>query len=200
MAKGKKRGIASSFGGKEAGRKPGIGFSFTREDARKSGRFLLFFVVVYLALSVVARGLIGIEAIELSVANAVLGMLETFGQAGSVSFTEVALIQLESGVSIEISELCTGLMEFMIIVGAILASVGISLRRRLIGAAVAGVATVLLNFLRIVVTALVILGTGDLVLIEFTHNVLFRAFLFVSIAGIYIAWFYWAASKEMGKK
>ena len=178
----------------------GIGFSFTKEDARKTGRFLVFLIFAYLVLSTLARALIGIEAIELGVANAVLGILQAFGQSGTVSFGEVALIELGTGVSIEISELCTGLTEFMIIVGAILASFGISFRRRLAGAAAAGLLTVLLNLLRIVVTALVILGTGDLALIEFTHNILFRAFLFVSIAALYIAWFYWAALKEMEKK
>lgn len=180
----------------EKGRK-GIGLSFTREDARKTGRFLLFFLVAYLAMSFVARSLIGIGAIETWVANSVLGILKALGQAGSVSMGEVALIQLESGTAIEISELCTGLTEFLVIVGAIAASAGISVRRRLLGIAAGGIATVLLNLLRIVVTVLVILGAGDLGLIEFTHNVLFRVFLFVSIAGIYMAWFYWAASSEM---
>ncbi len=201
MAKGKRKEIGLSFGGKKANKKGGIGFSFTKDDAQKTGRFLLLFVVVYLVLSFVAKGLIGIEAIELSVANSSLEILQMLGQTGSVSFAEVALIELESGVAIEISELCTGLMEFLIIVGTILASAGISLRRRLTGAAVGGVLTVLLNFLRIVITALIIVGTGDLALIELTHNILFRLFLFVSIAGIYLAWFYWAASKEIdGKK
>lgn len=177
-----------------------LGLSFGKQDAVKTGRFLLWFILAYLLLSVVIKALAPIEAIELWVADNVLGMLQLAGYSGSTSLAETALIELQSGITIEISELCTGLMETMIIACAIIASAGISWRKRLFGAVTAALATIALNYLRIIVTALVILGTGDLALIEFTHNILFRLFLFATIAGLYIAWFYWATSSEQAKR
>ena len=172
--------------------------SFGREDAVKTGRFLAFFIVVYIVLSFSVKAIFPVETIELWVANNVLAFLQLLGYSGTVSFGETAIIQLDAGSAIEISELCTGLTETLIVVGAIIASMGIGWRKRLFGAVAAGLAIIVLNYARIVFTVLLILGTNDLAVIDFTHNVLFRAFLFVSIAGIYIAWFYWAASGEMG--
>lgn len=178
--------------------KPGkAGFSFGREDAVKTGRFLVFFIFAYMVLSLAGQ-LVGIENVELWVAGNVLGTLQLFGFTGTVSLEETAVISLANGPSIEISELCTGLTETFLIVGAIIASFGISLRRRVLGAVAAGIATIALNHARIVATALIIIGSGDLALIEFAHNILFRVFLFATVAGIYIAWFYWAASREAG--
>jgi len=177
-----------------------LNFKFEKEDAVKTGRFLLYFMIAYIALSVAIRSIFSIPGIELWTANNVLAGLQLFGQQGIVSLAETALIELDSGIVIEISELCTGLMETLVIVAAILASVGIGWRKRLLGAAIAAVATIALNHVRIIVTSLLILGSADLLLIEFTHNVLFRLFLFISIAVLYIAWFYWAVSSEVEAK
>lgn len=186
----KKKNAMLSFG-KKAG--PGFG----KEDAVKTGRFLAFFIVVYIVLSFSVKAIFPVETIELWVANNVLAFLQLLGYSGSVSLGETALIQLDAGPVIEISEFCTGLTETLIVVGAIIASIGIGWRKRLFGAVSAGLAVIVLNYARIVFTALLILGTNDLGVIDFTHNILFRAFLFLSIAGIYIAWFWWAAGGEM---
>lgn len=175
------------------------GFSFEREDASKTGRFLLYFIVFYMLASIALNLVVGMPAMRLLVANNVSALLGLFGQNSTVSFGEPVLVQLQpAGQAIEISDLCTGLTETLIIVGAIIASIGLSWRKRLLGAAVAAIIVILLNHARIVFTALLIVGTSDLALIDFAHNLLFRAFLLVSIAGIYIAWFYWAASSEAG--
>lgn len=179
------------------------GFSFEREDAAKVGRFLAYFLAFYMIAYVAARYLFGMAAIELWVADSAAFLLGIFGQPAAVALSNAAqgvsqevVVQMANGPNILISELCTGLTEIFVIVGAIIASMGISWRKRLIGAAAAAVLVVLLNLARIVFTALIILGTSDLGLVDFAHNILFRVFLFVSIAGIYIAWFYWAASAE----
>jgi len=178
-----------------------LGSGFKKEDSVKTGRFLMYFIVAYLALSVFVRGVFTVQGIELWVAGNVLGILGIFGQQGTLMLGESAFIELASGTSIEISELCTGLMETLIVVGAIIASVGIGWRKRLLGAIGAGALAIVFNHARIAATVLVILGTKDLELIEFAHNFLFRAVLFVVIAGLYIAWFYWAVSSEAkGKK
>lgn len=173
-----------------------LNISFEKQDAVKTGRFLLFFILSYMLLSVAINSVFQIQAIEAWIAGNVLFVLGFFGQSGTVAVGETALIELGSGTAIEISELCTGLMETLIIVGAIISSIGIGWKKRLSGAVAATLVSVILNHARIIATALLILGTDDKGLVEFTHNFLFRVFLLVSIAGIYIAWFYWAASTE----
>ena len=175
-------------------------FSFEKEDSVKTGRFLIYFIITYLVLSIAIKGIFTIQGVELWVAGNVLGILGFFGQQGQLFLGETAFIELASGTSIEISELCTGLMETLIIVGAIIASIGITWKKRILGAVAAGIIAVIFNHIRIVLTTLIILGTDDIELVEFTHNILFRIVLFAVIAGLYIAWFYWAVSTETKKK
>ena len=174
--------------------------SFGKEDAIKTGRFVLYFILVYLLASMALELLLPTQALEAAVANNVLFLLGGAGHSGSVSSGETAVIALAGGTKIEISDLCTGRMETLIIFSAIIASAGIAWRKRLAGAAVAAVAAIAFNHLRIAGTALLILGSGDTAMIEFAHNILFRAFLFIVIAGFYIGWFYWAASGETAGK
>jgi len=170
--------------------------SLGKEDAIKTGRFVLYFILVYLLASMALEVLLPARALEAAVANNVLFLLGAAGQGGSVSSGETAVIALAGGAKIEISELCTGRMETLIIFSAIIASAGIAWRKRLAGAAIAAAAAIAFNHLRIAGTALLILGSGDTAMIEFAHNILFRVFLFIVIAGFYIGWFYWAASSE----
>ena len=177
-----------------------LNINFEKSDAIKTGRFLLFFLFVYMVLSIGIKTLFPIQLIEAWIAGNVLGMLSLFGHTGSITVGETALIELALGPAIEISELCTGLMETLIIVGAIISSIGIGWNKRISGAIAAAIISILLNHARIVFTALLIFGTNDLELIEFTHNFLFKIFLFVSIAGMYIIWFYWAVASEVKEK
>ena len=170
--------------------------SFAKEDAVKTGRFVLYFILFYLLLAVAVEAVLPMKTMEAGVAGNVLFFLQATGHSGQIAVEDTAIILLDAGPSIEISELCTGLMETLIIVAAILASMGLSWKRRIAGALVAGILTVVLNHARIVFTTMLILGTGDISLIEFTHNVLFRVFLFVTIALVYIAWFFWAVTNE----
>ena len=172
---------------------------FEKDDAVKTGRFLAFFIIVYLALSVSIKFFFPMVVIEQWVVENVLAFLQFLGHNGYVALGETAVIHLEGGPAIEISELCTGLMETLIVASAIIASAGIDWRKRLFGSVSAGLAAIVLNYARIVFTTLLILGTADIALISFTHNILFRAFLLISIAGMYIIWFYWA-TKNDGKK
>ncbi len=172
---------------------------FSRDDAVKTGRFLAIFIIVYLALSVLIKFFFPVIVIEQWVADNVLGFLQFIGYQGYVTISETAVIHLESGPAIEISELCTGLMETLIVVSAIIASAGIDWRKRLFGSVSAGLATIVLNFARIVFTIWLILETADIALITFAHNILFRAFLLISIAGIYIIWFWWAVKDDVKK-
>ena len=175
-------------------------FSFTksplsmrldRGEARKTGRFVALFVLVYLLISIGFYAIIPEQSLQQGIAGATAAMF-----SGDVSLEENPVVSLPSGIMIEISPLCTGMLELFIIVAAILSSVGISLKKRAAGAALAAAIVFALNIFRISVTTLLILGAESLEVVELAHNILFRIFLFVSIAAIYIAWFYWAVKSD----
>lgn len=164
-------------------------------EARKTGRFVGLFVLVYLLISVGFYAVIPEPNLQQGIAGITAVMF-----SGEISTEENPVVSLPSGVKIEISPLCTGMLELFIIVAAILASVGISLKKRAAGAAVSAVLVFALNIFRIAFTTLLILGAGSLEVVELAHDVLFRVFLFISIAAIYIAWFYWAVKSESSKQ
>ncbi|MFA5930879.1 MAG: exosortase/archaeosortase family protein [archaeon] len=94
-----------------------------------------------------------------------------------------------------ISWLCTGILEIIVLASAILASFGVSWKKKLQGILVAIILGVIFNLLRIVITVNIILGQEGQI-VEFTHDLLFRVILFVYIVGFYVLWFYWANGKE----
>ena len=172
-----------------------LDFRIEKSDTIKTGRFLLFFVFLYLLFSSLFFVFVPLQKMEEFIAGATLSFLLLTGFQGKLVLQEPVLIQLENGVGIVISELCTGLMEMFIVASAILASIGIDWRKRIIGAIASVILLQAFNFVRIFATLLVILGNHSLQTIEFTHNILFRIFLFVVIAGSYIAWFYFSVKK-----
>ncbi|MDD5148191.1 MAG: archaeosortase/exosortase family protein [Candidatus ainarchaeum sp.] len=173
-----------------------LGIRIDNVEAAKTGRFLVFFIIVYLALAILVSFIPQLE-IEKAVAGGTLGILRVFGITGSVSVAEeAALITLSNGARIQISWLCTGITELLVLVSAILASIGIAWKKRIIGAAAGALAAIAFNFFRIAATILMIVSTTDLGIVEFTHNILFRVFLFATIAVSYIAWFQWAVREK----
>jgi exosortase/archaeosortase family protein len=98
--------------------------------------------------------------------------------------------EAESKKQIIISWLCSGVLEIIILICAMLASFGISMRKKLKGIAVAVILGVIFNTLRIWATLSLILTTNATVF-EIAHDVLFRAILFVYIIVVYVVWFYW---------
>jgi len=167
-----------------------FGFRLDKSEARKTGRFLAFFVLIYLVLWFGLTAIIPESLMQQQIAGAVAA---TFN--GSMVEAEHPTVQLAQGKFIEISPLCTGLTELFIITAAILASIGIPLKKRLLGAAAGAIAVLALNLFRIFATISIILSTSSIELIDFAHNVLFRIFLLAAVAGIYIAWFYWAVKQ-----
>jgi len=158
----------------------------------KGGKFLAAFIIIFVVISSLLS-LLPLQGIEIFFALPTLEVLKIFGFRGALDAgSEPVLILLQSLVMpISISYLCTGLMEAAIIAAAVLSSFGISLKKRAVGV-VASVATIIaFNFFRIVASILVILWFG-LDAGEFSHDLLFRIFLFVVIAGFYFVWFRWA--------
>ena len=169
-----------------------LSLKIDKAEISKTGRFIGLFVLVYLFLSVLFFSIGAEQATKGFLANSVAGFFN-----GEVSFEEQnPVVSLQGNTRIEIGELCTGLTELLIIVSAVLASIGISLKKRVLGAVAAAALVLVLNIFRIFATIFLILGSSDLMVVELAHNILFRIFLFISIAAIYIAWFYWAVKSE----
>jgi len=77
---------------------------------------------------------------------------------------------------------------------SVLASFGIELKKRIAGAITGLIAVAVFNIARIVLSVLIISWFG-LDAGNFSHDVLFKLFLIVTIAGFYYLWFYWATGR-----
>ncbi len=146
------------------------------------GKFVLILVFFYVFLSFLIS-FIPLEWIELITAKAVAVFT-----GGKIVFQEPVLILFEN-YSIQISYLCTGLMEFIVLASAVIATGEITKEKKAIGVIGAGITTFLFNTARIIITVFLIKKT-DLQTIELAHDLLFRISLFVLIAGYYFAWYY----------
>jgi len=164
---------------------------FSKKESVKTGKFLLGFGVSFLVLNLVSL-LIPLEWIEFFFASLTLSLLELLGFVGIIVFAEPVIINLEQiSKPIAISYLCTGILETVIILSAVISSFGIESKKRIYGVAAALLAIVSFNVLRIVISILIIIYFG-LDIAAFSHDILFRVFLFVTVAGFYIYWFKWA--------
>ncbi|MEM4598880.1 MAG: exosortase/archaeosortase family protein [Candidatus Diapherotrites archaeon] len=183
-APGKKR--ASSFSGHDEKK---VGKQRLKKELLASAKFLILFLIYFFIISIIFYFL-PLEIFEFLTAKTTATVLEILGYSAEVLFGEPAKIIVNSKHNIEISYLCTGLLETTLIISAIAASAGISIKKRAIGALV-GVAFVnALNILRIVATIVAIANLNDIGTVDFIHNVLFRVTLFVGIALYYAAWFF----------
>lgn len=169
-------------------------FSLSKEETIKVGKFLLGLVIAFLILSFLIS-LIPLQFVEYFYASASLFLLNLAGIGGEVIFQLPVLILLHNySDSIAITYLCTGLLELVILVAAIIASFGIEPRKRLLGIGGAVIVTALFNIARIFLSIYIIIIFG-LQFGELSHDLLFRLFLFSVIAGYYTIWFIWATKK-----
>jgi len=162
------------------------------EKVVQGGKFLVVLVLSFTVLSALIDFLIPLKWIELLLAKIVVVFT-----GGEIVFQEPVMILAEN-FSVQISYLCTGLMEFIVLVAAIIATTGIKKEKKLIGIIRAGIAVFLFNAGRIIITISLIEKT-DLQTIELAHDLLFRISLFVLIAGYYFVWYY-SAVKGKTKK
>jgi exosortase/archaeosortase family protein len=174
--------------------------------------FILGFALFYLILTVLA-GIIPQVMYKEFTGKSVQAMLSLQGiQANSIgvipcnefswledsiagecySFNAGALGQEKQ---IIISWLCTGILEIIILIAAILSSFGISWRKKIIGGIIAIPLGVIFNLLRVWVTINLIIGQ-PIGTVELAHDLLFRIILFIYITGFYIIWFYWANKEK----
>jgi len=169
--------------------------------------FLLGFVLFYLIITLIL-GLIPQEFYKQITGNVIQGVLGIEGiTTNSLGFLECNEFSWLSdgivgtcyafsveGKTIFIAWLCTGLLEIIILVSAILASFGIKRKEKIVGIILAIIVGVIFNILRILITIHIVL-TQNLQIVEFAHDILFKVILFVYITVFYVIWFYWAARK-----
>jgi len=167
-------------------------FNFSHEELRKSGKFLAGFVAAFFVLGVVSL-LVPLQAVEEGVARIVLATLGLTGWQGTLDAAKEPVVLRLEGLAnpISISYLCTGLLETLVLVAAVLASFGIPWKKRWQGALGGLFISFIFNILRIDVTLLVVRAQG-LAVGELAHDWLFRLALFLTVAGYYAAWFWWA--------
>jgi len=165
------------------------------KQVKDAGKFVLllftFFAALLFLSSLFPQNFF--EKITANTGNAIysfIGISGTTGQQDGKIF-----IQVTNGPKIFFSSLCTGLLETILLVAAIAATFEIHWKKRLLGIVVGIVSVFLFNLFRIAATTLAILGTA-IQTAEFAHNVLFRIFLFIAIAGLYAGWYRWAMIKE----
>lgn len=168
-----------------------------RKEAVKGTVFLASFLILFSLLALLINALPDfILNFELWIANIILAIMKSIGYDGSIIIiNDLPIIELINGTNIQISYLCTGLLEASVLIAAILASHGISWRNRILGCLVGIVLAQLFNITRILLTITFILDS-DIQTIEFVHNIFFRVTLFLVIVGIYAAWFWIATRKQ----
>jgi len=161
------------------------------EELLKTGKFLVGIATLFLLFSFLLS-LVQLEWFEFFYAFFTLEFLKLIGFSGTIEFTEPVLIYAEAfSVPLGFSYLCTGLLELALVWAATLASFGIKLKKRILGMVFGTIILVAFNFFRIVASILIIFWFG-LDAGNFSHDLLFRLFLFVTIAGFYYLWFKWS--------
>ena len=168
---------------------------FTDKDVIDSGKFIFGIAVLFILFNFLFS-LFPIAWFEYFYAKITIFILGIFGITGTIEYKEPVLIFLELfSLPIGISYLCTGLLEIIVVWSAIIASFGIEIKKRAIGVVAGTITLVIFNIIRIVGSILIIgffgLGVG-----EFSHDILFRIFLLIAVAGFYYVWFMWATKQK----
>ncbi|MCR4335064.1 MAG: exosortase/archaeosortase family protein [archaeon] len=166
-----------------------------KKELHKTGKFLAGIAVLFILFNFLLS-IIPLEWFEFFYAFFTLEFLKLFGFNGTIEFQEPVLVYLETfSIPLGFSYLCTGLLELALIWSATLASFGIELKKRIIGSIIGTIILVGFNFFRIISSVLVIAWFG-LNAGNFSHDLLFRVFLFVTIAGFYFLWFRWSTKTK----
>ena len=163
-----------------------------KKEHKKALFFLFLFILVFsisyllFAKSPLSGYINYFFGFSSSVLLSVLGASNSF-VFDSVTKTSTILVSNLTE-PIVISFLCSGTLEFCLLISAILSSVGISLKKRIVGAFLAIPIIIVFNLTRIVVTSLIIIN-GNLSFANFVHGFLFRLFLIIIVIGTYYVWF-----------
>ena len=170
-------------------------FKIDKKELAKTGKFLIWWVLLFLVIYYIIIALAGWQALEGITAFSSEKVLKSFGVLKiGVDYSQSTVLMSVEGKRIEISELCTGMLETVLLFTAILASFGISWKKRIFGACGALIFGFAFNQLRIFVSIMQILST-EIQIAELTHDFFFRLSLLIVIAGYYYLWFKKATKK-----
>jgi len=170
------------------------GITFHEKDVLQAGKFIAGITLLFLLFNFFLS-LIPLEFFEFFYAFFTLELLKIIGFEGFLEFQEPVLVHLTAlSIPLGFTYLCTGLLEMALVWSATLSSFGIELKKRVTGFFAGTLVLIGFNFFRIIASILIIVWFG-LDAGNFSHDILFRAFLFVTIAGFYFYWFRWATKK-----
>jgi exosortase/archaeosortase family protein len=154
-----------------------------REAIQEGLRFILIIILIAGILFLFLQPLeIHLQALEANILQSKLGALGTETRA-----TENPIQFFAGEKLIEISPLCSGLMEIILLIAAIIATRDASVRKKVIGIILGAGVLFVWNLVRMVVSIQQLLHTS-IEFAEFTHGVLFRVMLVVGFALIYWIW------------
>ncbi len=157
--------------------------------------FVIGFLLFYLTFTFVAY-LVPDYFYESATGLSLKSLLEVQGLSPSITSVDSGDFALAlEGKTIIISWLCAGVLELIILSCAILASFGVSWRKKFIGIAIAIPLGFLFNLARVWITTNIIL-TQEVAVIELAHDLLFKIMLFVYITIFYVLWFYWSTNED----
>ncbi|MBI2530446.1 MAG: hypothetical protein HYW05_04870 [Candidatus Diapherotrites archaeon] len=170
-------------------------FKLNRGNAIQAAKFIIAIIAAFALLHTAFFLIVPLQIYESAIASIVAFIFGAFGVQASVNAGMEPVVALfPNGLQIFISYLCTGALETFLLIAAILASFGIDMRKRIIGAIAAFIAVFIFNLLRILITIFLLINL-DLRIAEISHDLLFRISLLIAIAGFYYAWQNWAAGR-----
>ncbi|MBS3060075.1 MAG: exosortase/archaeosortase family protein [DPANN group archaeon] len=132
-------------------------------------------------------GLFDLFPLKLFAAYTTSGLLTLTGVEHGFAFLGEPTI-IVGNIYGQITDLCTGNIELIVLFAAILSTFDRSVRNRLWGCVFAAIAVLALNPLRIF-TVLYIGNSVGWATADMAHEVLFRALLFIAIVGYYFVWY-----------
>ena len=167
-------------------------FAWSEHDLRIAGKFIFFFAASFAIINSVVS-FFDIVFFEALFAAPTSFFLSLIGFENTLALGTEPVTMTIAGLEnvIAFTYLCTGLLEWMIITSAILASTEAKTEKRLKGVLFATIGVFAFNLFRINASILAVLFIG-LEAASFSHDIFFRVFLFLSIAGFYYAWLKYA--------
>ncbi len=166
-----------------------------KSEAFKAAKFLAAFALVFFGLNFFLS-FVPLQFFEVPVAVAIKGFLATQSVGARIIATEPVIVAAETGLDVSVSYLCTGLLESVVWIGIIAASLGVEWKKRLAGAFLGLAGLAAFNLLRIFTTLYFVLNS-DVSTVTFIHNTFFRAALFAVLVGFYGIWFWLSVRSEM---
>jgi exosortase/archaeosortase family protein len=169
----------------------------SRKGLLGAGQFVAIFLLsfaVFLYLIIPLAGPFW-EGMGLWHANAVSGLLSSWGIETTVSGNVLTMQVIGENVDFAVSEVCSGAVEIALLVSLLIASFDIALGWRIVGSLAGALLLLLMNPIRIAVTMALTKDAG-MEAGDFYHGMLFRLFLFVILVLYYFVWYRLAKDRK----